>query len=67
MASKRIREVWDNRGFDQDEIVSRRERYLKRLQALYGHPKEKEKEELDRLLREFYSQNKQYGGQLTIN
>lgn len=36
----------------------KRDRFLGRLQERYGYPKEKAKEELDRLLNEFYGKNK---------
>ena len=36
----------------------KRDRFLGRLQDRYGYPKEKAQEELDRLLDEFYGQNK---------
>jgi hypothetical protein len=36
----------------------KRERFLGRLQERYGYSKEKAKEELDRLMDEFYGQNK---------
>ncbi|MGE5222558.1 MAG: hypothetical protein ACM3PY_08980 [Omnitrophica WOR_2 bacterium] len=36
----------------------KRDRYLGQLQERYGYPKEKAKEELDRLLSEFYGKNK---------
>jgi hypothetical protein len=48
-----------SRGIDQP-FMSRikRDRFLRRLQEQYGYPKEKAKEELDRLLDEFYGKNK---------
>lgn len=36
----------------------KRDRFLARLQERYGYPKEKAKEELDRLLDEYYGKNK---------
>ncbi len=36
----------------------KRDRFIGRLQVRYGYSKEKAKEELDRLLNEFYGKNK---------
>lgn len=38
----------------------KRDRFLRRLQERYGYPKEKAKEELDRLLNEFNGKNKRF-------